>query len=207
MKVILICGSPHKEGSTHTALSIVAGELENAGIETQEFWIGTDPVPGCNACGGCRKTGRCVRDDLVNDLVDLLDGADAMVIGSPTYYASPNGSVISLLDRLYYLATRKLHHKPCGIVTVARRGGTTATIDMLQKYPGIAQQPIVTSKYWNMVHGNNGQEVLSDEEGVQTLQMLGRNMAWMLKCIEAGRKAGIETPEMVDPWKWTNFIR
>lgn len=209
MKVLLICGSPHKEGCTHTALEEVAKTLQQEGIETKEIWIGNKPVGGCTACGGCTKTGRCVWNDIVNETIAELDSCDGIIVGSPVYYASPNGSLLGFMDRLFYAASSKLAYKPGAAVVSARRAGTTATIDAINKYFMINNMPVVSSRYWNMVHGANGkgEDVLQDAEGLQIMRYLGRNMAWMLKCIEAGKNAGFPTPNPEESKIMTNYIR
>ncbi len=205
MKVLLINGSPHKNGCTYTALAEVAGALGENGVDSEIVWIGNGAVHGCIACGGCGKTGRCVFDDGVNEISDKMAECDGLVVGSPVYYASPNGSVYSLLDRLFGIC-KSLAHKPAAAVVSARRGGTTAAIDGLNKYFTIKQMPVVSSTYWNMVHGSRPEDVLQDKEGLQTMRNLGKNMAWLIKCIDAGKKAGIDIPAAENAEK-TNFIR
>lgn len=205
MKVLLINGSPHKNGCTNRALSEVAGELENNGIETEIFWIGTNTGHGCIACGGCSNTGKCVFDDCVNELSEKMEDCDGLVIGSPVYYASPNGALLGVLDRLFGICPHLLH-KPGAAVTSARRGGTTASLDVLNKYFTIRQMPVVSSTYWNMVHGSCAEDVEKDTEGLQTMRNIGRNMAWLIKCIDAGKKNGIEVP-IADNGAKTSFIR
>lgn len=206
MKVLLINGSPNEKGCTYTALSEVTKTLKEYGIETEILQIGKQAVRGCIGCGGCAKTGRCVfADDMVNDWIAKMEEADGLIIGSPVYFASPNGNLISLLDRLFY-AGKCFAHKPAAAVTSARRAGTTVTLDDIQKYFTIRQMPIVSSTYWNMVHGSRAEDVQKDEEGLQTMRNLGRNMAWMLKCIEAGRENGIMPPEAENDIR-TDFIR
>ncbi|MDD6762520.1 MAG: flavodoxin family protein [Clostridiales bacterium] len=205
MKVLLINGSPHKNGCTYTALDEVAKSLKENGVDSEIVWIGSGAVHGCIACGGCGRTGRCVFDDGVNEISDKMAECDGLVVGSPVYYASPNGSVYSLLDRLFGICG-SLAHKPAAAVVSARRGGTTAAIDGLNKYFTIRQMPVVSSTYWNMVHGSKPEDVLEDKEGLQTMRNLGRNMAWLIKCIDAGKKAGIAIPE-AESGARTNFIR
>ena len=209
MKVLLVCGSPHKEGCTHTALTEVAKTLQEEGIETKEIWIGNKPGGGCTACGGCAGKGKCIYDDIVNQVLDEIDTYDGFIFGTPVYYASPNGSMLSFMDRLFYAGAAKMAYKPAAAVASARRGGTTATFDAMNKYFTINNMPVVSSRYWNMVHGSNGkgEDVLQDEEGLQTMRYLGRNMAWILKCIEAGKKAGIDAPKPEESKIMTNFIR
>lgn len=206
MKVVLLNGSPRANGCTYTALSEVAKELEANGIETEIFQIGTKPTAGCIACGKCAGTGKCIFDDKVNELAARLDEFDGIVVGSPVYYASPNGSVLSFLDRLFYIAGGKLAYKPAAAVASARRAGTTATLEVLNKYFTINNMPLVSSQYWPMVHGNAPEDVKQDLEGLQIMRTLGRNMAWLLKCLDAGKKAGIALPETETKVK-TNFIR
>lgn len=206
MKVILVNGSPHANGCTATALEEVAKTLNECGIDTKTFWIGARPMSGCMACGQCRTQGRCVFTDQVNILADQLDECDGIVFGSPVYYSSPNGALLSFMDRLFYSAGRKLAWKPAAGVVSCRRGGATASFDVLNKYFSINNMPIVTSQYWNQVHGNTPDEVRQDIEGLQTMRTLARNMAWMLRCIEAAKAQGISHPEL-EPIQPTNFIR
>ena len=205
MKVILFNGSPKKNGCTYTALTEIEKELNAEGIETVIFHAGA-ATKGCLGCGYCVKNGKCVTDDCVNEAATLLDTADAVVFGSPVHYAAASGMMTSFLDRLFYSAGGKLRHKPCAVVASCRRGGSTATLDQLLKYPEFMQMPIVTAQYWTMVHGTTPEEVKKDLEGMQAMRTLGRNMAWLLKCIDAGKKAGINKPETEEKIK-TNFIR
>lgn len=208
MKVLLVCGSPNEKGCTFTALSEVAGQLHAAGIDTQMLHIGAQPISGCIACGGCGRGGRCVLDGdkVVNQAIDLMQGCDGLVVGSPVYYAGPNGALTAFLDRMFFAAGRSFAHKPGAAIVSARRGGTTAALDRLNKYFQISQMPVVSSQYWGMVHGNTPQEVAQDLEGMQIMRTLGRNMAWLLKSIEAGKAAGIALPQE-EPRVSTNFIR
>ena len=207
MKVLLINGSPHASGCTYTALSEVASELLNQGITTQIIHLGKDPIPGCIACGACRKNGgRCFRNDIVNEVVSLAAQSDGFVFGSPVYYASMSGQMSAFLDRLFFSASALLANKPGAAIVSCRRGGASAAFDQLNKYFTINNMPVVSSNYWNQVHGGNAAEVKQDEEGMQTMRQLGRNMAWLLKCIEAGKAAGIPMPE-TEERIWTNFIR
>lgn len=206
MKVLLLNGSPHERGSVYTALAEIAKTLEENGVETEIFHIGKDPIRGCQACPKCKRHGCNFDDDPVNAVFEKLCAADGFIVGSPVYYASANGSVISLLDRLFYSGSKYFAHKPAAAVACARRAGTTATLDEINKYFAISQMPVVSSTYWNMVHGNTPEEVAKDAEGLQIMRNLGRNMAWMLHCIEAGRKAGAEPPEAERTFH-TNFIR
>jgi len=205
MKVLLINGSPNPDGCTYTALMEVAGALERNGVEAEIFQIGRSPVRGCIDCGGCRDN-RCAFDDIANAALSKFEGCDGLVIGSPVYYASPNGSLISLLDRMFFAGSALMRLKPCAVLVSDRRAGTTAALEVLNKYPTIAQMPLVSSRYWNMVHGNEPAEVQQDVEGVQTMRLLGENMAYLLKCIEAGRAAGV-SPPTPEARAFTNFIR
>lgn len=206
MKVLLINGSPHVHGCTDRALREVADALLQEGVETEIFWIGNRPVGGCIGCGACAKTGRCAFDDVVNVCAEKLGEMDGFVFGSPVHYAAASGNMTGFLDRLFYSAGAKMAHKPAAVVVSARRGGTTAAYEQLIKYPGICQMPIVSSCYWNMVHGQNAEEVEQDREGLRTMRVLGRNMAHLLKCLEAGRATGIALPQEEPPAR-TNFIR
>ncbi len=206
MKVLMINGSPHKSGCTYTALKEMADKLGSLGVESEIVHIGNKAINGCQACAACRKLGKCFMDDIVNEVAEKLASADAFVVGSPVYYSSASGQVTSFLDRLFYSAGGKLAGKPgCAIVS-CRRGGATATFDQLNKYFSINNMPIVTSQYWNQVHGNTPEEVKQDLEGLQTVRTLALNMAWLLKCIDAGKTAGIEAPKYEEKLK-TNFIR
>ena len=206
MKVVLINGSPRGKMCTYTALSAVADELNKNRIETEIINIGTKPIRGCIACGKCKDTKRCVfDDDIVNEVIGKMEEADGIVVGTPVYYSSPNGALISLLDRVFY-ARGNFAHKPAAAVISARRAGTTASLDVINKYFMIAHMPIVSSMYWNAVHGNTPEEVIQDLEGMQTMKLIGRNMAWLLKCINIAKENGLEPPE-VEPAIRMNFIR
>lgn len=203
MKVLLINGSPHENGCTYTALSEVAKVLETEGIETQIFQIGKKPVRGCIACGACGKLGKCAfDDDPANEMMRLMQEADGIVIGSPVYYAGPNGALCALLDRAFY-AGSGFEFKPAAAVVSARRSGTTATFDRLNKYFTINRMPVVSSQYWNGVHGSTPDDVKKDEEGLQTMRTIGYNMAWMLKSIADGK----QPLPTIEPFNRTNFIR
>lgn len=206
MKVLLINGSPNEKGCTYTALSEVAATLNENGVETEIASIGKQPIRGCIGCGGCAGKRRCVfGDDIVNSMIEKMEQADGLIIGSPVYFASPNGNLMSMLDRFFY-AGGCFAHKPAAAVASARRAGTTVTLDDLNKYFGIRQMPVVSSTYWNMVHGSKPEDVKKDEEGLQTMRNLGKNMAWLLKCIAAGKENGVEPP-MSENTNRTNFIR
>lgn len=207
MKVLLVNGSAHAKGCTYTALTEVANALCQNGIDTEIIQIGAKPIAGCIGCGACGATGKCfIDDDGVNAFVEKAKSADGFIFGSPVHYAAASGALTSFLDRAFYGKAKPFQGKPGACVVSCRRGGASATFDQLNKYFTISCMPIVSSQYWNMVHGNTPEEVLQDLEGLQTMRTLGNNMAWMLKCIEAGRKEGITFPER-EPAVKTNFIR
>ena len=211
MKVLLVNGSPHQNGCTYTALSEVANTLNENGVETEIFWLGVKPISGCIACHGCDKTGgRCVLGGIVNEFLDKCETTDGFIFGSPVHWAGGSGAITSFMDRVFYAGGRdpkKLFLlKPAAVVTSARRSGTTATWDQLNKYFALMQMPIIPSRYWNNVHGNTPEQVHQDLEGMQQMRYLGRNMAWFLKCKEAAAKAGIKLPEQ-EPVVLTNFMR
>lgn len=210
MKALLVNGSPHKNGCTHTALEIVAGELREAGIEADEFWIGTKPLAGCIGCYQCGQRGECVfEDDKVAEFLAIAGGYDGYVFGAPVFYSGMAGSMKAFMDRAFFSNQGRVTFalKPGAVVTSARRAGTTATLEQLEKFLQHQQMIQVNSRYWPMVHGNNAAEVMRDEEGVQIMQTLGRNLAFTMKCIEAGRAAGVALPEPPEPRVATNFIR
>lgn len=206
MKVILVNGSPKKNGCTYTALTEVAGALEKNGIEIEIFHVGNKPLAGCMGCGACLKTGKCFMDDTVNEFVEKAKEADGFVFGSPVHYAAASGAITSFLDRAFYGKGSVFAGKPGASVVSCRRGGASAAFDQLNKYFTISSMPVVSSQYWNQVHGTTPEEVRQDEEGMQTMQTLGNNMAWLLKCIELGKKEGISFPEGEKKIA-TNFIR
>lgn len=206
MKVLMINGSPHKNGCTYTALAEVQKGLAASGVESVIYWLGQRPISGCVACGGCAKLGKCVIEDMVNDCAARLGEFDGFVFGTPVHYASACGALVSFMDRLFCSADKtKLIHKPAAAVVSARRGGTTATFDQINKYFTMNEMPIVSSKYWNMVHGKVPADVMRDEEGLQTMRILGKNMAYLIKCMYAGRQAGINPPAPEKKIS-TNFI-
>lgn len=206
MKVLLINGGPHPKGCTFTALTEVAAALEREGVETEILWLGNKPIAGCLGCGRCFETGRCFVDDAVNTVIARAGVFDGFVFGSPVHFASATGAITSFMDRLFYGRTALFAHKPAAAVVSCRRGGASAALDQLNKYFSISQMPVVSSQYWNMVHGNTPDQVRRDAEGLQTMRTLGRNMAWLLRSIEAGRAAGIPSPASETPLR-TNFIR
>ncbi|MCH4283888.1 MULTISPECIES: flavodoxin family protein [Bacillota] len=205
MKVILFNGSPNIHGCTYTALHEIEETLQKNGIETEVFQVGSKNVRGCIGCGKCRESGKCIFDDIVNEAIDKIKEADGVVFGSPVYYASANGTMISFLDRLFYAASQHLAYKPGAVVVSARRAGTTATYDELNKYLGISNMLIVPAPYWNMVHGNTAEEVKQDREGLYIMRQIGENMTWMLKMLENAKANGI-APAILEKER-TNFIR
>ena len=205
MKVILFNGSPKKNGCTFTALTEIEKELNKEGIETQIFHAGS-ATKGCLGCKYCAEHKKCVTDDCVNEAAKLLTDADGVVFGSPVHYAAASGMMTSFLDRLFYSTGDLLRLKPCAVVATCRRGGATATLDQLLKYPEFKEMPIVNAQYWTMVHGNTPDEIKQDLEGMQTMRTLASNMAWLIKCIKAGENAGIIKPEAKEKIR-TNFIR
>lgn len=205
MNVLLINGSPHAKGCTYTALSEIEKTLRENGIDTELIHVGHKDIHGCIACGKCMETGKCVFNDLVNEVAPKFEAADGIVIGSPVYYASIAGGLKSFLDRLFYSTRFDKRMKVGAAVTSARRAGTIATFDIINKYFSITQMPIATSFYWNEVHGANAEQVVQDEEGMQCMRQLGRNMAFLIRAI-AAEKALNGLPEQ-EPRVWTNFIR
>ncbi len=208
MKVLLINGSCNTSGCTFTALSEAAKSLDENGIETEIIQIGNKPFRDCIGCGGCRKNndGKCVfSDDIVNEIIEKAKFADGFIFGSPVYYAHPSGRLLSVMDRLFYAGGAAFAYKPAAAIVSARRAGTTASLEAITKHFTINNMPVVSSNYWNMVHGNTPEQVLQDKEGLQIMRILGNNMAWLLKCIETGKEAGI-TPRKEDKIM-TNFIR
>ncbi len=210
MKVFLVNGSPHPKGCTYTALSVVADALNENGVETELFQVGTKPLAGCIACLKCVDQGKCAFNDRVNEFLEIADRGDGFVFGSPVHYGAASGAMTSFMDRLFFSSFCSGRHwfrfKPGAVVVSARRSGATAALDQLTKYLTWGQMPVVSSRYWNMVHGNTPEEVQQDQEGLQVMRALGRNMAWLLKCLEAGREAGIPLPEQESRIS-TNFIR
>lgn len=211
MKVLLVNGSPHQHGCTCTALSEAAAQLEKCGVEAELFWLGDQAVNGCIGCGACFRSGssRCALPGAdtrkVNELIEKMEAADGIIIGSPVHFAGPAGNLHSALDRAFY-ASKNFAGKPGAAVLSCRRSGGTASFDVLNKYFTISGMPIVSSQYWNVVHGNTPEEVRQDGEGMQIMRTLANNMAWLLGCIEAGRAAGLSYPER-EARIGTNFIR
>lgn len=204
MKVLLINGSPKKAGNTFLALSEVEKALNGNGIETEIIHIGNKAVQGCIACSKCYELGRCIfKDKLYNEIHENLKDADGLVIGSPVYYAGPNGSLCAILDRIFYSCSEFLSYKPGASVVVCRRGGASAAFDRLNKYFTISNMPVVSSQYWNSAHGRLPEEVTQDAEGMQIMRTLGKNMAWMIKNL----RSGVERIPEQEPPQRTNFIR
>lgn len=206
MKVLLVNGSPHPKGCTFTALSEVGSALEKNGVETEMFQLGLKPIAGCRGCGTCARTGKCVIDDVVNTFIDKADGYDGFVFGSPVHYGAASGAITSFMDRAFFAAGAKMAFKPGAVVVSCRRAGSTPAIDQLMRYLTISQMVVVSSQYWTMVHGAAAEEVLQDAEGLQTMRVLGNNMAWLLQCLQAGKAAGIALPHKEERL-WTNFVR
>lgn len=207
MKVLMINGSPNQKGCTYTALTIIAEELKKQGVDSEIVWLGNGAVRGCIGCGGCRKIGKCVfDDDPVNAIAEKAKTADGYVFGAPVHYASPCGAMVSALDRLFYSAGKHMQFKPAASVVSARRAGTTASYDVLNKYLGINNMLQVPSTYWNMVHGSKAEEVYEDEEGVTIMRAIASNMAWLLKLLQNAKGTELEKPVVITKAR-TNFIR
>lgn len=205
-KILLINGSPHEHGCTYTALKEVADTLAAGGVDSEFVYLGTKPVAGCIACGSCAGTGRCVFGDQVNEVLEKLDEYDGIVTGSPVYYAGPSGQICAFLDRLFYASGGRMAGKLAAAVVSCRRGGASAAFDRLNKYFTISNMNVVSSQYWNQVHGKVPEDVRKDKEGLQTMRTLAQNIIWNLKNMEAGRAAGVEPPEY-EAKEYTNFIR
>lgn len=206
MKVILVNGSPHKEGCTYTALTEVAKTLNAEGIDTEIFNLASRDILPCRACGACAKLGKCVIDDAVNEFNVMAKDADGFVFGSPVHYAAMSSLCKSFMDRIFYSGNGVFAFKPAACIVSARRAGTTAAFEEMLKYFTISQMPVASAGYWNMVHGSKPEDVLKDEEGMQTMRVVGRNLAWLLKLKEAGDKLGVGLPEQETKLR-TNFIR
>lgn len=205
MKVLLINGSPRGNGNTNAGLLEMEKVFREEGIETEIVHIGNKDIRGCVACGGCRETGKCVIDDMVNEVAPKFEACDGIVLGSPVYYASPNATLIAFLDRIFYSTHFDKRMKVGAAVCCARRGGTTATFDVLNKYFTISGMPIASGQYWNNIHGGAAGEAVADEEGMQSLRTVARNMTFLMKSIALGKEQ-FGLPE-VEPHAWTNFIR
>ena len=205
MKVLLVNGSPHQNGSTSLALEEAEQVLNRNGIETERLWLGVKAVQGCIACGKCSELGKCVFDDIVNELAPKLEEADGLVLGSPVHYASAGGTIICLLDRLFYSTSFEKRMKVGAAVACARRGGTTATFDELNKYFTISEMPVASGNYWNIVHGRASGEAVQDAEGMQNARTVARNMVFLMKSIALGKEQ-FGLPEKEER-AWTHFIR
>ena len=209
MKVLLVNGSPHKNGCTNVALEEIAKTLQEEGVESEIYHIGNAPISGCMGCHSCYKTGKCVINDCVNEFVEKAKDFDGFIFGSPVHFAAASGAMTSFMDRVFYSFVNYKEvfiHKPASAIVSARRAGTTAALDQLNKYFTITQMPIISGRYWNMVHGETAEDVKQDLEGLQNMRVLARNMAWHLKCQEAGKKAGVPMPKE-EKKIFTNFIR
>ncbi len=205
MKVLLVNGSSRQNGCTNAALCEVERALQEEGIETEMFFIGNEALPDCIACRKCKETGRCVFNDAVNDFVEKAKSADGFVFGSPVYFAHPSGRLLTFMDRAFYSGGSAFAYKPAAAVLSARRAGTTASFDVINKYFTICSMPVVSSTYWNHVYGAQPEEVQQDKEGLMTMYNIGKNMAWLLKCIDLGKEHSLSHPE--NPKVLTNFIR
>lgn len=207
MKVLLVNGSDHEKGCTYTALAEVEKALNANGIETEIYQIHGKKIAGCKGCWSCKKAKRCVFDEenAVNDFVAKAAEFDGFVFGTPVYYASPAGGLISLMDKAFYSGGRAFAYKPAAAVVSCRRAGASTSFDVLNKYFSINNMPIVSSNYWNEIHGNTAEEAAQDEEGLQIMRMLGNNMAWLLQCIQLGKEKGLEPVR--ERKIMTNFIR
>ena len=205
-KVLLINGSPNEYGCTYTALSEIAKTLEKNGVGAELYYLGKPAIHGCTGCGACSALGHCMYEDAVNEIAARLDEFDGIIVGSPVHYSGPSAQICAFMDRLFFSASDKLQYKPAAAVVSCRRAGSTAALDRLIKYFTINNMPLVSSQYWAQVHGTCPDEVRQDEEGMQIMRTLGENMAWLLRCIEAGKKAGVPAPAK-EPRVRTNFIR
>lgn len=209
LKVLLVNGSPHKDGCVNTALTEIANELKANGVESEIFWVGNKPIAGCIGCGACIGKRRCFRDDTVNEFVAKMDNFDGFIFGTPVHYAAASGAATSFLDRVFFIDEFNGEYfagKPAAAIATCRRSGGTAALDQMNKYMTDCNMPIVPSQYWNVVHGNTPDEIRQDAEGLQTMRTLARNMAWLLKCIAIGKENGIMFPKK-EEHLMTNFIR
>ena len=208
MHVLMINGSPHEKGCTYTALTEVAAGLSEGGADSEILWLGQGPFDSCLGCGACARLGRCIKDsDPVNRALERATESDGFIFGSPVHYAEPTGAMKAFLDRFFMASGGRLNFKPAAAVVSCRRGGASAALEAMTKHCGLFSMPIVAGTYWNMVHGSKPEEVRQDLEGMQNMRTLGRNMAWLLGCIHAGRAAGICPPPYESPRVKTNFIR
>ncbi len=205
MKVLLVNGSSRKNGCTQAALSEVARALKEEGVETENFFIGNEALPDCIACRKCRETGCCVFNDIVNEFVEKAKSADGFIFGSPVYYAHPSGRLLTFMDRAFYSGSAAFCFKPAAAVLSARRAGTTASMDVINKYFTICSMPVISSTYWNQVYGAQPEQISEDREGLMTMYNIGKNMAWVLQCLELGKEHGLTHPQ--NEKVLTNFIR
>lgn len=210
MKILLLNGSPHEKGCTFTALQEIAEQLEREGIAAEIFWVGNKAIQACLGCGACAKLGKCVVNDKVNEFLDKAKEFDAYIFGSPVHYASASGNIVPFLHRAFMTEASSgkniFRLKPGASIATARRAGTTVTLDQLNKYFQVTEMPVISGRYWNMVHGNTPEEIKKDREGMQNMRILAKNMAFFLKCKQAAKDAGIEPPTVETPI-WTNFVR
>lgn len=209
LKVLLINGSPHKDGCVSAVLSEIANTLKSEGVGSTQFWVGNQPIAGCIGCGNCVGKRNCFRKDKVNEFVKMMDDYDGFIFGTPVHYAAASGAITSFLDRVFFIDEFNGDHfagKPAAAIATCRRSGGTAALDQMNKYMTDCNMPVVPSQYWNVVHGNTPEEIRRDAEGLQTMHTLARNMAWMLKCIALGREHGIRFP-IPEQHIRTNFIR
>lgn len=206
MKVLLVNGSPHEKGATYAAMTVISEALAAEGVDSEIFWIGNAAVGGCMGCGYCRKEKKCVRNDAVNDISARIAEFDGFIFGSAVHYAASTGALSSFMDRLFYMNSFAMRMKPAAAVVSCRRGGATAAFDEINKYFTISEMPIVSSNYWNQIHGSNAEEAMIDTEGVQTMRILGRNMAYMVKALATAKDAGV-VPHEREKKTMTNFIR
>lgn len=204
-KILLINGSPHEKGCAYTALSEIANTLTKNDVESEILYLGTKLMAGCIACGKCCHIGRCVFGDKVNEVLEKLDEYDGIVVGSPVYYAGPTGQLCAFLDRLFFCSERRMAGKLGAVVVSCHRGGASAAFGRRNKYFTICNMTVVGSQYWNQVHGFTPEDVRKDEEGLQTMRTLAQNMVWLLKVMEAGKRADIEVP-VYERYISTNFI-
>ena len=199
MKVLLINGSPHREGCTHTALCEVSGALNQNGIGTDIFWIGNKPLQSCIDCGKCAELKRCVFSDRVNDFLEIAGSYDGYIFASPVHYAGATGGLTAFMGRVFFADLHsgqdRFYLKPAAAVVTARRAGTTTTLDQINRLFLWGHMPIIPSRYWNLVHGQTAEQVLSDTEGIRNLKILAKNMVWFLRCKEAGVNAGVQPPD------------
>ena len=210
MKFLLVNGSPHKNGCTNRALEEVAKVLSDEGLETEIYWVGAKPVGGCMGCFQCEKLKKCVIEDDVNEFRQKAYEADGFIFGSPVHYAGASGNLVGFMDRLFFSefignGNRAFYLKPAAAVVSARRAGTTTVFSQLMKYFTVQEMPVISTRYWNMVHGMEAKEVETDGEGLCNMRVLGHNMAYFLKCREAANRAGIPLPTREEP-VFTNFV-